>query len=158
MRTGHSLSKPARRRRRGFSYLELLIASLLLVLAATGAMAHWRFSLQATATKRVTEMGVYVGVHALERLKTLKYTGLPETGAPLAAGSTPVEWWYDRQGQPAGAAQARGYRARGWISTWIDRDGIANTEDVRLLTVQVTDNAGTVEYERIRTLLTFGGI
>ena len=146
------------RRRRGFSLLELLAAVVLLAIAAAGALATWSMSSRAAANKRATEMAVYCGVHALERLKTQKYMSLPETGQPADVASTPLVFWYDRNGQPAVSAQAQGYRARGWISTWVNRDGVTNTEDLRAITVQVTDNAGTREYDRIVTLISFGGL
>jgi prepilin-type N-terminal cleavage/methylation domain-containing protein len=146
------------RRHRGFSLLELLAAVVLLSIAAAGALATWSMSSRAAANKRVTEMGVYCGVHALERLKTQKYMGLPETGQPADPNSTPLVYWYDRNGQPAGSAQPQGYRARGWVSTWVNRDSVTNTEDLRAITVQVTDNSGAREYDRILTLITFGGI
>jgi prepilin-type N-terminal cleavage/methylation domain-containing protein len=144
--------------RRGFSYLELLMAVVLLSMAAAGAVATWSFSTRAARSKRITETGVYVGVHAVERVKSRKYLGVDDTGAEGVVGSTPLEYWYDRYGQPVNAAATEGYRARVWLISFVDRDTINNSEDLRRVTAVVTNNAGTDEYDRIDTLLSMGGL
>ena len=142
------------RGRRGFGYMELLVAVLLVAIASMAALASWSLSLRAPQNKRVTEMGVYVAVQALERLKARKYMGLTDT-----AENAPMVSYYDRYGSPVDGAAPRGYMVRAWIRPLINRDGITNTEDLREIEIRVSDNNGTnPPYEQIRTLLTFGGV
>ena len=161
--------KVLRGRRRGFGYLELLASVLLLLIASAGALATWSLSVQTPANKRNIEMGVYLGVSELERLKAQGYLGLPETGPPGNASSNPivryygrtgaVTGYYDQTGALVGGPAARGYRARAWIETQdTNGDGLKNSKDLREVTVEVTDNNGNVLYERVRTLLSFGGV
>lgn len=145
----------SRRVRRGFSYLELLVAVLLLVIAAVGAFAHWSISVRAPASKRVTEMGVFVGVQELEKVKARRFLG-----SALTTVNAPLVSYYDRYGAPVDAAAPRGYKTKTWITALVDRDATANSEDLREVKIEVWDNNETLSspYETIRTLLSFGGI
>jgi prepilin-type N-terminal cleavage/methylation domain-containing protein len=140
--------------KRGFSYVELLAAVLLVSIASAAALASWSISTRAPANKRATEMGVYVGVQALERLKARKYLGVNDT-----AENAPLVTFYDRYGALAGAAAERGYTVRAWIRPMVSRDAVLNTEDLREIEIKVYNNALTEPpYEHVRTLLTFGGV
>ncbi len=135
---------------RGFTYLELLAAALILAVASAGALATWHISSRAPANKRVTEMGVYIATQQIERLKARRYLGLPD-------GSANPPAYYDRYGAPAAGPAAQGYRAEWSVTPVIDRDGIVNSEDVREVRVQVWDNGKTRRYEDARVLIAFGG-
>lgn len=101
------------RRESGFSYLELLIAALVLAIATVGALATWSYSSRAPANKRVTEMGVYVAVQEIERLKARRYMGLEDTPA-----GSPLVTYYDRYGAPSasGTPQPQGYKVKAFIT------------------------------------------
>ena len=141
------------KRRRGAGYLELLVAVILLVIAATGAYATWAFSVKAPANKRVTEMGVYLGSRELERLKAQKYGSLVDTST-----GSPNVTYYDKYGASATGATTGGYKVKSWVTTLVDRDAKTNTEDLREVSVEVWDSGETKKYETARTLLTFGGL
>ena len=141
------------RARRGAAYLELLVAVVLLAIAAAGALSTWSLSSQAPANKRVTEMGVYLGTRELERLKAQKYSSMLDT----AVGSPNVTY-YDELGVSTNAAVAGGYKVKSWVMTLVNRDTIANTEDVREITIEVWDSAETNQYDSARSLITFGGL
>jgi type II secretory pathway pseudopilin PulG len=141
------------RSRRGFSYLELLVSVLLLVMAAAGAISTWSITLKAPANKRVTEMAAYVGVRELERLKALKYGQLDDT--PVNA---PLVRHYDRYGAPSVSQATQGYRAKTWVTTMVNRDGSTNSEDLREIKIEIWDAGETRLYDTVRTLLTFGGL
>lgn len=135
--------------RRGFTYMEVMIAVILLSIAAGAAMAGWNLAGKATATKRRTEMAVYIGVEELEIMKAKKYLNLDNT--------VRIQY-YDKNGAQVGSAATNGYKAKAWSAALIDRDGSANTEDLRELYVEVWNNAETIKLDSIRTLLTFGGL
>lgn len=139
-------------RERGFTYTELLIAVVLVAMAGTYAVSTWSLSSRAPANKRVTEMGVYIATQELERLKALKYLGLPDTGA------NPVVTYYDRYGAVVTGPVAQGYKAKTWIRPVVNRDGVPNIEDVLELRVEVWDSRETRRHETARTLLAFGGV
>ena len=142
------------RRESGFSYLELLIAALVLAIATVGALATWSYSSRAPANKRVTEMGVYVATQEIERLKARRYMGLEDTPA-----GSPLVTYYDRYGAPSasGTPQPQGYKVKAFITPAVDRDATPNTEDLREIRVEVWDNNETTRYEEARVLLAFGG-
>jgi prepilin-type N-terminal cleavage/methylation domain-containing protein len=135
--------------RRGFTYVELLVAAILLGIAAAAGIAGWNLSVRAPANKRVTEMAVFIGIQELERMKAKKY---------LSVHESVIVQYYDKYGAPVGSAVTKGYKARSWSSALINRDGVTNTEDMRELRVEVWDNTETTRYESIQTLLTFGGL
>lgn len=139
--------------RRGFSIAETLAAVLVLSIASAAALTSWHISVRAPGNKRVTEMGVYVGVRHLEQIKAARFLSLDVTsaGAPLIA-------YYDRYGAAVAQAAAQGYTVKTWMAPWVNRDGVINAEDIREITIEVWDNGLTRRYERIRTLLTFGGL
>ena len=160
MKATESRRKPRRRFGRsaphGFSMIELLVAVMLLAIAATGAAGTWVFSLRATANKRLTEMGAYIGIQELERMKDLRYDALTYTQE-----SAPVVDWYDKNGQWLGTAPSVTggvYRASTWIRPIVDRDATANQEDLKEIEVQVWSGDGSAQYEGVRTLITYGGI
>lgn len=136
----------------GFTYLELLMAALILAVATVGALATWSYSSRAPANKRVTEMGVYVATQEIERLKARRYLGIEDTdpGSPLVT-------YYDRYGGPTGGAVMQGYKVKSFITPAVDRDGASNTEDLREIRVEVWDNNEAKRYEEARILLAFGG-
>ena len=140
------------RHRRGYSYLELLIATLLISIAAAGAVSTWVISSRAPANKRVTEMGVYLAVREIERLKTLKYMG-------LTSGLQGTRY-YDRYGAPDDGNNPvpQGYRIQSWVTTVVDRNGTSDVEDLQELRVEVRDNSGARLYDEERTLVALGGL
>lgn len=144
--------------RRGFSYAELLVSALILVIAVAGAFAHWSFSVRMPAIKRVQEMGVYIAVEELERVKARRFLG-----SLITPANAPVVSYYTRNGVlevTGDTPDLQGYKVKTWITSAVDRDGAANTEDLREVTVEVWDRAeaNTNPFERVRTLLSFGGI
>jgi prepilin-type N-terminal cleavage/methylation domain-containing protein len=157
MRTGRIAS----RARRGMTFLELLVAALIIAIAAAAAFASWGVAGRAAGNKRVTEMGVYLAVREIEHLKTQKYINLADTAA-----NSPNVSYYDKNGAPVGSATTGGYMVKSWVGVsaatngvdGINRDGVSNTEDLRGIKVQVSDNSGTKIYDTEQTLLTFGGV
>lgn len=144
----------ARGNRRGFTYLELLASVMLVALASLGAILSWRLAPQAVANKRVTEMSVQLAVSELERLRAFRYAGLTET--PPAA---PNVFYFDKAGSLLASATGAAYKLKSWvITTDSNGDGIANSADLRELTVEVWNAAETRRYERAQTLLTAGGV
>jgi len=139
------------RRPRGAAMLELLAAVLILVIASAGAVATWSFTVQAPASRRLNEMGVFIAVRHLETLKAQKYSALQDT-----TGNTAVVAWYDRRGTPVTAQVNEGFRVETKILTIINRDGKVNTEDLREIEVRVSNNAGNIQYGSARTLAGFG--
>lgn len=142
------------RNSRGFTLMELLIAVLVLSIAATGALATWGFSSRVPASKRVTEMGVYIATEELERLKAQHYISLEDT-----LENAPRIHWYDRYGAWLGASATTGdYKAKVWVRPLVNRNNRADTEDLRELEVQVWNTDETQHYETARTLLSYGGV
>lgn len=147
--------------------VELLVSVLLVSMAASLAAASWTISSKVTRTKRVTEMGAYLGIQEMERLKAYKYESLTST-----SDASPVIDWYDKNGSylgrdaasptayPAviGTAATGTYKVKAWVQALVDRNSTTDTEDLAELQVQVWNTAGTTKYEDIRTILTFGGI
>ena len=142
-------------RRGGFTYTELLVAVLLVAIAASWGLAAWSISSRAPANKRATEMAVYIATQELERMKARKYMGMSDT--PVGS---PIVTYYDRYGAPAAGntAAPRGFQARSWVMPMVDRNGVADSEDLREIKVEVYDNGGGRMYERAQTLLAFGGV
>ena len=153
--------RPARARGRplrAFTYIELLVASLILVIAASGVVASLRLLPAVPRNKRITEMGIYIGSQELERLKAQTYD-------LLSKNSNGTDW-YDKSGAwissngsaPPGAL----YRANWSVpltsngTGGVDRDSTVNSEDLIELIVTVTDKDQTIPYGTARTLLAFG--
>lgn len=153
--------------RRGLTMVELLMAVLIVSMMAGLAAASWNFSSKVTRSKRVTEMGAYLGIQEMERLKAYKYESLAFT-----TDASPIIDWYDKDGNylgrdatsptsyPAviGTASTGTYKVKAWVRSLVDRNATADTEDLAELQVQVWNTAATTKYEDIRTVLTFGGI
>ncbi len=138
------------RKQSGFTYVELLMATLVVAIAAVSALATWQISSRAPANKRATEMGVFVATQELERMKAIKVDG-------LAAGSTTVRY-YDRYGAPAAAAATNGFRTTSYVTAIVDRNGTPSTDDLYEIRVEVHNNDGSKLLEEARTLLTLGGV
>ncbi len=138
------------RHRRGTSLLELLVAALIIAIAAGWALAAWNISSRAPAQKRVTEMGAFIGMQEIERIKSQRYMS-------LTVGTTTTAY-FDKFGAPTSVVADRLYRADSAINSAVNRDGIGNTEDLLEIVVVVRRPDGTgAPYETARTLLTFGG-
>ena len=138
--------------RRGFSYLETLVAVLLLAVAATTAVSSWNVAARAPANKRVAEIALGLAASHMEMGKARLTLGLPAGQAALAP-----DVFYGQSGEPAVTATPSGYRVRSSVRVVSDSDGIPSTDDLCELTVEVWDGSGQVLYETSRTLLAFGG-
>jgi prepilin-type N-terminal cleavage/methylation domain-containing protein len=149
MKTG----RIARRARRGLTYLELLVAALIIAIAASAAFASWGIAGRAAGNKRVTEMGVYLAVREIEHLKSQKYINLPDNAA-----NSPNVSYYDKNGAPVGSATTGGYKVKSWVTIIVNRDAVSNTEDLREIKVEVWDSGETKKFDTEQTLLTFGGV
>jgi type II secretory pathway pseudopilin PulG len=150
-------------KRRGFGYLELLVAVLLLVMSAAGALAVWSFSTRAAASTRTRQMTAHLGVRELERLKARTYAGLPETdGQTVGSVTNPqfLETHYNAAATVVTASDpARRYFARARVITLDSNgDGRRDTQDLRELTVEVFIRGESAPHTRMRTLLSFGGL
>ncbi|HXG24395.1 MAG TPA: type II secretion system protein, partial [Chthonomonadales bacterium] len=88
--------------RRGITYVELLVAALLMTVAAGAVISTWNISTQAAAGKRDWEMGVYIAMTEMERLKAQKYMSLLDTPS-----NAPNIRYYNRYGAPVGGAANR---------------------------------------------------
>src|SRR5579872_7345104 len=135
------------------TYIEVLVAVLLLSVAIGGVLASWQVAVRAPADKRVTEMGVYCAVSDIERLKAIKYSALVDTG-----GTSNVVW-YDKSGTYLGSAQgATGfYKVKETISTIVPTTSTGTTRDLREIYVEVWNADETIRFEAARTMITFGG-
>ncbi|HZP82168.1 MAG TPA: prepilin-type N-terminal cleavage/methylation domain-containing protein [Chthonomonadaceae bacterium] len=159
MRTDARNRNRTQSRRRGLTMIELLAAVLMVSIAAAGAAATWTLASRVVATKRITEMGAYVALQQMDRLKARKYSSLAYT-----AEDAPLVDWYDKNGQWLGnssssPAVTTGYfQTKSWVRQIVNRDATTNTEDLAQVEVRVLNTAGTRTYEDIYTLLTFGGI
>lgn len=137
--------------------IEVLAAVLIVSIAAAGAIATWAFTTRAALTKRSTDMGSYISMQQIERLKAMKYSQLSYTT------SANVEW-YDKFGNWLGDANSSpavntGYYQAQWtVTSKVSRYGTTTDENLAEVEVKVYNTAGTTLYEDIRTLLTFGGI
>lgn len=137
--------------------IEVLAAVLIVSLAASGAIATWAFTTRVAATKRLTDMGSYVSIQQIERLKAIKYSQLSYTN------SAQVEW-YDKYGNWLGdssssPAVTTGYYQVQWtVISKVSRYGTTSDENLSEVEVKVYNTAGTILYEDIQSLLTFGGI
>jgi prepilin-type N-terminal cleavage/methylation domain-containing protein len=136
------------RRRRGFSFVELLAAVIILLIVAASAVSTWSLSSKAPVNKRVTDMASMVAVREIERIKSQKYLNITN-------GTTTT--YYTKTGALSGANADNFYLATTVITTAVDRDGVVNTEDVLQVQVTVQNAAGTRTYEVQRTLMSFGG-
>lgn len=150
----HSQVRRRGSRMRGLTFLELLLASVLLAFVCAAALTGWAISVRAPANRRVTEMGVYIATQEMERLKARKYLNLA-----LNAQNAPNVTWYDQYGTWLGPNANTGvYQVQSWVRQLVDRDGRINSEDLRELEVQVWDAGGINRFETARTLISFGGI
>jgi len=143
---------------RGMSYVEVLMATIVLAIVAAGAVASWSLSSQVAATKRAVEIGNTIAVEEIERLKAIRYPYLAVS--PVVGGQpVPTVRWYDKYGNWLGPSAATGdFKAKVVIRVLIDRDGKANNEDLKEAVVEVWDTNETRRYEIQRTLLTYGGV
>jgi hypothetical protein len=144
------MGKRGRRWCRGVSLVELLTAAFLIGLVATSAFATWGQASRAVVNKRATEMGLTLGTRELETRKDQSFATLALTSA-----NSPVVAYYDRYGATAAAAAAQGYLTKTWITAIVDRNGVADTEDLREIRVEVWNSDGTRRYATCRTLLTY---
>jgi len=140
--------------RRGASYLELLVSVVILAITGAAAVATWGWSVRVPATKRLAEMGSYLAVTEMERLKALKYANLVET-----APASPSQSYFGPSGAPVPTPVARGFQVLSWTTTQdSNADGARNAADLREVVVEVWNNDRTQRYERLQTLLTAGGV
>ena len=153
-----------RRQASGMTYVEVLVAVLLVSVAAASAFATWVLSSKAPANKRNIEMGVYIATTEIERMKALKYNGLTDNGTIYTSsgtnipGGTATIRYYDATGTYKSTQPSVGYQAKIWVTPILDRNGRTDGEDLREIRVQVWNVAGTAMYEDARTLLTLGGL
>jgi len=131
---------------------------MILAIVAGGAIASWSLSSRAAASKRAVEIGNSIAVQEIERLKAIRYPYL--TPSPIQGGqSVPTVRWFDKLGNWLGPSASTGdFQARETITVIIDRDGEANSEDLKEIIVEVWDASQTRMFERARTLITFGGV
>lgn len=143
------VARSLRKNRRAMTYVEVLVAALLLGIAAAAAVATWNLSSRIPQSKRLTERAVFIATSEIERLKSIKYTY-------LANGTTTL--WYDKYGVWLGSGASTGaYRVIDTVSVVVPTTPTGTTRDLLQVRVQVQNTAGTVTYEDARTLLTFGG-
>lgn len=143
-----------RRRRRGISLLEVLVATLLIALTSAGVCATWGMSLATAASKRRTEVALYVAGAELERLKSLGYARLEVTGE-----DTPNTSYRDGRGFPNSEPAPQGYVVRSWVTVQSDPDGVRNSDDLLRIRVEVSasEPAPPQVVARGEVLLAFGG-
>lgn len=162
-RRGADRAAPSRQR--GVSYIELLAAVLILAVGASSAAAVWVLSVRVPASKRTTEMGSYISMRQVERVKAQKYSQLTDTG-----NSPSTVDWYDKNGAwisntassataPTGAVYRTYTYIRASNGYGVNRDSTTNTEDLIDLVVTVTSASDSSKvYDQVETLLTFGGV
>jgi prepilin-type N-terminal cleavage/methylation domain-containing protein len=138
----------------GMSYIEMLVAVVILSIVAAGGLATWGFSSRVPVSKRLTNMGSLLVICEIERLKAQGYSNLVD--------GTTVHW-YDKYGSflstggsaPSGAV----YKTSSTVQLSLSRNGssASDTEDLREIVVTVQNADASKTYETQRTLLTFGG-
>lgn len=153
------------------------MAALVVSAAAAGALATWRMTSGVPYKKRVTELGTYIAMHQIERIKAAKYGGLSDTG------NTPIVDWYDKDGTWLGTdltgltgkatanftlrATTGTYKAKTYVRTIVPDTATGTTRDLVELEVKVMSSDETTRYDggdlsdgksAFRTLLTFGGL
>src|ERR1017187_2653763 len=80
--------------RRGVTFLELLVATLILSVVAAAGVVTWGMTSRVPEITRLTEMGSILAVRQLESLKVLGYDNIVDTKLIL-----PV-FYFDKYGAP----------------------------------------------------------
>jgi hypothetical protein len=146
------------RRRVGFTFMEVMVAIVLVVVAAAGVFACARIMAMTPRNKRTTEMAVYLSVAGLERIKGQKFLSLSDI-KPLPPATGANAWYYDKNGAPVSAATTGGYTVLyGVLLEDSNGDGVYDTRDMRHIVVEVRDNTLTTLYEHIDSYIAFGGV
>lgn len=139
-----------RRRHTGLTFVEVLVASMLLGMAAATAIASWGYLTRVPQSKRFIERGILIAATEIDRRKAFGYDYL------VRGTSTS---WYDAYGAWLGADATTGaYQAVVTVTPVVPTTPTGTNKDLLELRVQVRDTAGAVTYHDARTLIAWGGM
>jgi len=169
--------KRQRRVLRGLTYMEVLVAAMILVMAGTGAISTVMIARKSTVDKRLTEMGIYCAYSSAERIRAEKFVNIPEITA-----AAPNYLYYDLHGvlissyentpngmryydinhnilviqvPPTGVSFTVTWSM---VTTDTNGDGVLNANDMRTLTVKCWNPALTTLYESLQLNMALGGV
>lgn len=135
-------------RQRGLTFIELLVALLLLAIALIGLVGLWAFGLNVTAHSQDMGAAYNVARQEIERARNVGFLLLPE-------GSWTAD--YDGLGNPTSDPVPH-FTATCQVTTIPDANGEINTGCVRTLTVQVSARDRGGPLFETTTYFTRGGL
>ncbi|MFM7323259.1 MAG: prepilin-type N-terminal cleavage/methylation domain-containing protein [Armatimonadota bacterium] len=139
-----------RRRRGGLTFVEVLVASMLLGMAAATAIAAWGYLSRVPQSKLLIERGILIATSEIDRRKALGYDY-------LVRGTTTS--WYDAYGTWLGDSATTGaYQAVVTVTGVVPTTPTGTNNDLLEMRVQVRNTAGTATYHDARTLMSWGGM
>ena len=144
-----SISSIRRRSRHAVTYIETLVAVLILSLVAGAALATWTYSERVPANKRLTEMGSFIAVRELEVVKAKKYVYAP-------TGTTTT--YYDKDGNETAVAADKVYLATTTVGTPTGVTATNTSADIREVVCVVRSADASKLFETERTLIAFGAV
>jgi prepilin-type N-terminal cleavage/methylation domain-containing protein len=135
-------------KRRGLTFVELMVALLLLAVALSGLMGLWTFGFNTTRHSQDLGVGYNIARQEIERAKNIGFLLLPE-----------AEWTtiYDGLGHVTTDTPPH-FTAHSTVQTIPDANGQVNTNCLRTLHVQVNAREGGEVVFESTTYLSWGGI
>jgi prepilin-type N-terminal cleavage/methylation domain-containing protein len=135
-------------RQAGLTFIELLVALLLLAVALSGLMGLWTFGFNTTRHSQDLGVGYNVARQEIERAKNIGFLLLPE-----------AEWTttYDGLGHVTTETPPH-FTAHAAVHTIPDASGQTNSSCLRTLYVRVNAREGNEVVFESTTYLSWGGI
>jgi len=138
-----------KRRACAMTFVEVLVASLLLGMAAAATLAAWGYLARVPQSKRLIERGVGIAASEIDRRKAIGYDY-------LVRGTSTV--WYDVHGAWLGESATTGaFQVLVTVAPVVPTTPTGSSRDLLELRVRVRDQSGLSTYHDARTLLAWGG-
>ncbi len=134
---------------RGLTFIELLVALIILGVALAGLLSLWSFGLRVTGHSQDLGVAYNVARQEIERAKGLSFVFLPE--ATWTTG-------YDSLGSPTTTEVPPHFVATVTVHTIPDENGELNTGCLRQVDVTVSARDRDETLFATRTYLTRGGV